>query len=64
MPAKRAVAAKPTGLTLNIKIISARNLAAKDDNGSSDPYCVLKLGTVVRKNYSRPLFLSLLRACC
>ncbi|OAA72727.1 Phosphatidylserine decarboxylase [Akanthomyces lecanii RCEF 1005] len=33
-----------TGLALNIVIMKARNLAAKDRNGTSDPYLVLRLG--------------------
>ncbi|KAM3474139.1 hypothetical protein MY8738_008022 [Beauveria namnaoensis] len=33
-----------TGLALNVVILKARDLAAKDRNGTSDPYLVLKLG--------------------
>ncbi|KAF3348179.1 hypothetical protein VD0002_g1847 [Verticillium dahliae] len=35
---------KDTGLTLKVVILRARNLAAKDRNGTSDPYLVLTLG--------------------
>ncbi|KAK3685754.1 phosphatidylserine decarboxylase-domain-containing protein [Podospora appendiculata] len=35
---------KDTGLVLNVTIIRARNLAAKDRGGTSDPYLVLTLG--------------------
>ncbi|KAK3328364.1 phosphatidylserine decarboxylase-domain-containing protein [Cercophora scortea] len=35
---------KDTGLVLNVTILRARNLAAKDRGGTSDPYLVLTLG--------------------
>ncbi|KAK3501504.1 phosphatidylserine decarboxylase-domain-containing protein [Neurospora crassa] len=35
---------RDTGLVLDVKIIQARNLAAKDRGGTSDPYLVLTLG--------------------
>ncbi|OLN81166.1 Phosphatidylserine decarboxylase proenzyme 3-like protein 2 [Colletotrichum chlorophyti] len=35
---------KDNGLTLKVVIMKARNLAAKDRNGTSDPYLVLTLG--------------------
>ncbi|KAK3403478.1 phosphatidylserine decarboxylase-domain-containing protein [Sordaria brevicollis] len=35
---------RDTGLCLDVKIIQARNLAAKDRGGTSDPYLVLSLG--------------------
>ncbi|KAH6630926.1 phosphatidylserine decarboxylase-domain-containing protein [Chaetomium sp. MPI-SDFR-AT-0129] len=35
---------KDTGLVLNVVIMRARNLAAKDRGGTSDPYLVLTLG--------------------
>jgi len=34
---------KFAGGNLQIQLISARNLAVKDSNGFSDPYCILKL---------------------
>ncbi|KAG4427451.1 hypothetical protein IFR05_017066 [Cadophora sp. M221] len=37
-------ASKVNGLMLKVVVIKARNLAAKDKNGTSDPYLVLTLG--------------------
>ncbi|KAH6683472.1 phosphatidylserine decarboxylase-like protein [Halenospora varia] len=36
--------AKVNGLVLKVVVLKARNLAAKDKSGTSDPYCVLTLG--------------------
>ncbi|KAJ9141699.1 Phosphatidylserine decarboxylase proenzyme 2 [Pleurostoma richardsiae] len=43
-----------TGLILNIVIIKARNLAAKDRGGTSDPYLVLTLGESKHITHSVP----------
>ena len=47
MPKRAPTAA--SGLSLQVKILKGRNLAAKDDNGLSDPYCMLQLGTVIKR---------------
>lgn len=36
--------------SLKIKIISCRNLAAKDKNGFSDPYCQIRLGKRLKQS--------------
>lgn len=45
MPVKRGA-----GLTITVKLIRARKLAAKDLNGKSDPYAVVQLGTVSKRS--------------
>ncbi|KAH8699947.1 phosphatidylserine decarboxylase-domain-containing protein [Ilyonectria robusta] len=42
------------GLTLKVSIIKARNLAAKDRNGTSDPYIVLSLGDARVTTHTQP----------
>ncbi|PHH50234.1 Phosphatidylserine decarboxylase proenzyme 2 [Ceratocystis fimbriata CBS 114723] len=47
-PSKKALPMNPnlanTGLVLKVEVLKGRNLAAKDRNGTSDPYLVLSLG--------------------
>ncbi|KAL8357344.1 hypothetical protein RB598_002265 [Gaeumannomyces tritici] len=43
---------RETGLILNIVIMRARNLAAKDRNGTSDPYLVLSCGDAKHVTHS------------
>ncbi|CAK7564892.1 MAG: phosphatidylserine decarboxylase [Sporothrix epigloea] len=45
---------KDTGLQLHVVIIKARNLAAKDRSGTSDPYLVLSLGDAKHATHSVP----------
>ncbi|CAK7204102.1 phosphatidylserine decarboxylase [Sporothrix eucalyptigena] len=45
---------KDTGLHLHVVIIKARNLAAKDRGGTSDPYLVLSLGDAKHATHSVP----------
>ncbi|CAK7273859.1 phosphatidylserine decarboxylase [Sporothrix epigloea] len=45
---------KDTGLQLHVVIIKARNLAAKDRSGTSDPYLVLSLGDAKHITHSVP----------
>jgi len=40
---------KRPGATLVVKIIQARDIAAKDDSGTSDPYCEIVMGNEIRK---------------
>ncbi|KAH7149679.1 phosphatidylserine decarboxylase-domain-containing protein [Dactylonectria estremocensis] len=42
------------GLALKVSIIKARNLAAKDRNGTSDPYLVLSLGDARITTHTEP----------
>ncbi|KAH7148911.1 phosphatidylserine decarboxylase-domain-containing protein [Dactylonectria macrodidyma] len=42
------------GLALKVAIIKARNLAAKDRNGTSDPYLVLSLGDARITTHTEP----------
>ncbi|KAF7550539.1 hypothetical protein G7Z17_g5654 [Cylindrodendrum hubeiense] len=42
------------GLALKVAIIKARNLAAKDRNGTSDPYIVLSLGDARVTTHTEP----------
>ncbi|KAK7423113.1 phosphatidylserine decarboxylase [Neonectria punicea] len=42
------------GLALKVSIIKARNLAAKDRNGTSDPYLVLSLGDARVTTHTEP----------
>jgi len=39
------------GPTLVVQIVSARNLTAKDDNGTSDPFCTVAYGKQTRKTH-------------
>ncbi|KAH8893211.1 hypothetical protein GQ53DRAFT_780694 [Thozetella sp. PMI_491] len=45
---------KDTGLVLNVVIMRARNLAAKDRGGTSDPYLVLSLGDAKHITHAVP----------
>ncbi|KAK4217164.1 phosphatidylserine decarboxylase-domain-containing protein [Rhypophila decipiens] len=45
---------RDSGLVLNIGILKARNLAAKDRGGTSDPYLVLSLGDAKHVTHSVP----------
>ncbi len=45
---------RDTGLVLNIVIMRARNLAAKDRSGTSDPYLVLTLGDAKHVTHAVP----------
>ncbi|KAL2071140.1 hypothetical protein VTL71DRAFT_12375 [Oculimacula yallundae] len=45
---------KVNGLMLKIVVIKARNLAAKDKNGTSDPYLVVTLGDSKNATHSVP----------
>lgn len=45
---------KDTGLVLKVIVIKARDLAAKDRNGTSDPYIVLSLGDAKETTHSVP----------
>lgn len=46
--------ARDTGLCLNVVILRARDLAAKDRGGTSDPYLVLTLGDAKHVTHSVP----------
>lgn len=45
---------RDTGLHIHVVIIKARNLAAKDRSGTSDPYLVLSLGDAKHATHSVP----------
>ncbi|KAI6714193.1 phosphatidylserine decarboxylase [Diplocarpon mali] len=47
-------ATKVTGLTLKVVVLKARNLAAKDKSGTSDPYLVVTLGDSKNATQSVP----------
>ncbi|KAJ5054224.1 uncharacterized protein L3040_000505 [Drepanopeziza brunnea f. sp. 'multigermtubi'] len=47
-------AAKGTGLMLKVVVLKARNLAAKDKSGTSDPYLVVTLGDSKNATQSVP----------
>ncbi|KAL3422974.1 phosphatidylserine decarboxylase [Phlyctema vagabunda] len=47
-------AAKGNGLMLKVVVLKARNLAAKDKNGTSDPYLVLTVGDSKNATHSIP----------
>ncbi|PBP21452.1 phosphatidylserine decarboxylase [Diplocarpon rosae] len=47
-------AVKVTGLTLKVVVLKARNLAAKDKSGTSDPYLVVTLGDSKNATQSVP----------
>ncbi|KAG0652832.1 Phosphatidylserine decarboxylase alpha chain [Hyphodiscus hymeniophilus] len=49
-----AESAKPSSLVLKVVVLRARNLAAKDKRGTSDPYLVLTLGDSKNATQSVP----------